>query len=279
MAVADKACITSGGIASRTTDDLSDGDLVSRLAEAERSNRVKDEFLATLAHELRNPLQAIVGWTTILNRLPDLPERAAQGLATIERNSRIQARMIADVLDYAGIAIGRIRPAPENIDPYAAVRAAIEAMTATAQSAAVSIRSTFDDAALRVDADPARLQQIVQNLLSNAIKFSNKGGEVLVEAGRAGDSFSVVVTDAGEGIEPQLLPRIFERFSQQDGRTRSHGGLGLGLTIVRQLVELHGGTVEASSDGKGRGATFRVVIPQQQSAAAPAQWPARRESP
>jgi signal transduction histidine kinase len=279
MAVADKACINSGGSESHTTDNHSDSDLARRLAAAELSNRVKDEFLATLAHELRNPLQAIVGWTTILNRFPELPERVVQGLTTIERNTRIQARMIADVLDYAGMAIGRIRPAPETIDPYVAVRAAVEAMTATAQSADVRIRATFDDAALRVDADPVRLQQIVQNLLSNAIKFSSKGGEVLIATGRSGDSFSVVVADTGEGIDPQLLPRIFERFSQQDGRTRSQGGLGLGLTIVKQLVELHGGTIEAASDGKGRGATFRFGIPLQQSAAAPAQWVGRRESP
>ena len=231
-------------------------------ADAERANRSKEEFLATLSHELRNPLHAIVGWATILNRIPNLPEPVVRGLQSIERNSKVQARMISDILDYAGIAFGRIRCVPENIDPYPVVRAAVEVNATIAQSPDVRINTSYENVQLRIDADPARLQQIVLNLLTNAVKFSVKGGAVQLSTGRVENSFYVVVSDQGKGIEPQFLPRIFERFSQQDGTTtKAHGGLGLGLAIVKQLVELHGGTIEASSEGKGRGASFKVLIP------------------
>jgi PAS domain S-box-containing protein len=231
-------------------------------ADAERANRSKEEFLATLSHELRNPLHAIVGWATILNRIPNLPDPVVRGLQSIERNSKVQARMISDILDYAGIAFGRIRCVPENIDPYPVVRAAVEVNATIAQSPDVRINTSYENVQLRIDADPARLQQIVLNLLTNAVKFSAKGGAVQLSAGRAENSFYVVVSDQGKGIEPQFLPRIFERFSQQDGTTtKAHGGLGLGLAIVKQLVELHGGTIEASSEGKDRGASFKVLIP------------------
>jgi hypothetical protein len=231
-------------------------------AEAERSNRLKDEFLATLSHELRNPLHAIVGWATILSKVPGLPDAVARGIQSIERNSKVQARMIADILDYAGITFGKIRSVPENIDPYPVVRGAVDVISATALSADVRIQSDYGDIPLRIDADPARLQQIVTNLLTNAVKFSHKGGVVQLSAGQAGDAFRIVVADQGQGIEPQFLPRIFERFSQQDATTtKAHGGLGLGLAIVKQLVEIHGGSIEAASEGKGRGATFTVSLP------------------
>jgi PAS domain S-box-containing protein len=231
-------------------------------AEAERSNRLKEEFLATLSHELRNPLHAIVGWAAILNRTPDLPAPVMRGLQAIDRNSKIQARMISDLLDYAGFTFGKIRAVPENIDPYTMVRAAIDVVSSVAASAEVTIRESFADQAIRVDADPARLQQIVMNLLSNAIKFSPKGGVVELSAGKSDEYFTLQVSDHGKGIEPQFLPRIFERFSQQDATTtKSHGGLGLGLAIVKQLVELHDGTIDAFSKGKGQGATFKLRIP------------------
>lgn len=231
-------------------------------AEAERSNRAKEEFLATISHELRNPLHAIVGWATILNRNPDLSEPVRRGLQSIERNSKLQARMISDLLDYAGITFGRIRCVLENIDPYPIIRAALDIISATALAAGVNIQTSIEDEPLRVDADPARLQQITLNLLTNAVKFSDKGSAVHLSAGRAGHHFQLLVSDEGRGIEPHFLPRIFERFSQQDATTsKAHGGLGLGLAIVKQLVDLHGGSIEASSAGRGCGAAFKVLLP------------------
>jgi PAS domain S-box-containing protein len=233
------------------------------LISSDVSQRSRNQaFLATLSHELRNPLHAILGWTTILNKLPNLPEAAVRGLQSIERNSKIQARMIADIMDYAGITFGKIRATPENIDPYAVVRAAIEAISDAALSAEVRINVSFESIPLRIHADPGRLQQILQNLLTNAVKFSSKGGEVTLSAGKAGDCFRVVVSDQGEGIEPQFLPGIFDGFSRQAATiTKAQGGLGLGLAIVKQLVELHGGTIEAASAGTGRGATFKLMLP------------------
>lgn len=239
-------------------------------AEAERSNRLKEEFLATLSHELRNPLNAILGWATVLARKPELPEPVKRGLQAIERNSRFQAQMISDLLDYAGITFGKIRLVAEHIDPYPAIRAALDVVSGSAQTAGVAIRAVFADEQLLIEADESRLQQIVWNLLSNAVKFSTKGNEVLLEAGRSGECLNLVVTDHGRGIEPEYLPRIFERFSQQDSTTtRSHGGLGLGLAIVKQLAELHGGSIHAFSAGKGTGAKFTVKIPLSCDDAAP----------
>jgi PAS domain S-box-containing protein len=239
-------------------------------AEAERSNRLKEEFLATLSHELRNPLNAILGWATVLNRKPGLPEPVTQGLQAIERNSRIQARMISDLLDYAGITFGKVRLEIETIDPYAVVRATIESVNDAAQAAGVAVRASFDEESVRVEADAARLQQIVWNLLTNAIKFSSKGDAVDITAQRHGDAFRLVVRDYGKGIEPEFLPRIFERFSQQDATTtRSHGGLGLGMAIVKQLTDVHGGHIQAESGGMDQGATFTLDIPLSRNDEAP----------
>lgn len=231
-------------------------------SEAERSNRLKEEFLATLSHELRNPLNAILGWATILTRRSDLPEPVMQGLQAIERNSRLQARMISDLLDYAGISFGKVQLVIETIDPYPVVRAALEAAGAAARAAEVTLDSTFDEEALRIEADAGRLQQVIWNLLTNAIKFSKRGDTVRLTAGRNGESFRLIVSDRGKGIEAEFLPRIFERFSQQDATTtRSHGGLGLGMAIAKQLADLHSGTLKAESAGKGLGATFTLQIP------------------
>jgi PAS domain S-box-containing protein len=239
-------------------------------AAAERSNRMKEEFLATLSHELRNPLNAILGWATVLSRKPDLSDSIRDGLKAIERNSRIQAQMIADLLDHAGITFGKMRLVAETIDPYPIVRAALDVVNTSADHLGVSVLPRFDQEALKVDADPARLHQIVTNLLSNAVKFSNRGSQVDLEAGREANFFRVSVTDYGRGIDPDFLPRIFERFSQQDATTtRSHGGLGLGLAIVKQLTDLLGGSIEAFSDGPGKGARFTVKIPLSENAAAP----------
>ena len=255
------------------TERAREGLLMSERAartEAERSNRLKEEFLATLSHELRNPLNAILGWATVLSRKSGLPDGVVQGLQAIERNSRVQARMISDLLDYAGITFGKVRLVVETIDPYPVVRATIDGVAGAAQDAGVEVRASFDDDTLRIEADPARLQQIAWNLLANAIKFSSRGGVVDVTAGRHGDSFRLVVKDRGEGIDPDFLPRIFERFSQQDATTtRSHGGLGLGMAIVKQLSDVHGGHIQAESRGKGHGATFTLDIPLSRSDAAP----------
>ena len=199
---------------------------------------------------------------TILSRKRDLPEPVIQGLEAIERNSRIQARMISDLLDYAGISFGKVHLVPETIDPYTVVRAAIEAVREPSRAAGVELRAVFDDEPVRIDADAGRLQQIVWNLLTNAIKFSSRGQAVEVRAARHEGAFRLTVSDQGKGIEPEFLPRIFERFSQQDATTtRSHGGLGLGMAIVKQLTDLHGGTIRAASAGQGKGASFTLIFP------------------
>jgi signal transduction histidine kinase len=220
------------------------------------------ELLATLSHELRNPLNAILGWATVLTRRGDLPEPVTQALQAIERNSRLQARMISDVLDYAALSTGHLRLAIEKIDPYPVVRAAVEGIAATARDAGVAVEAAFDAESLRIQADAARLQQIIGNLLSNAVKFSSRGGVVRVAAQRSGDRFRLAVSDQGKGIDSEFLPRIFERFGRQGAAApRSHGGLGLGLAVVKQLAELHSATVRAESAGQGLGATFTLEFP------------------
>jgi signal transduction histidine kinase len=220
------------------------------------------ELLGALSHELRNPLNAILGWATVLNRRGDLPEPVTQGLQAIERNSRLQAKMIADVLDYAAVSAGQARLVIETIDPYAMVRAAMEGVAAAARDAGVAVEASFGAEPLRIAADAGRLQQIIGNLLSNAVKFSSRGKAVRLAAERSGDCFRLVVSDQGKGIAPEFLPRIFERLGRQDATTpRTHGGLGLGLAVVRQLTELHSGTVRAESAGKGLGATFTLELP------------------
>jgi two-component system, chemotaxis family, CheB/CheR fusion protein len=218
------------------------------------------ELLAALSHELRNPLNAILGWATILTRRGDLPETVIQGLQAIERNSRLQAKMISDVLDYAALSAGHAPLAIETIDPYPVVRAAVEGVAAAAHDAGVAIETSFDGESLRIEADAARLQQIVGNLLSNAIKFSSRGQAVRLTAQRSGDCFRLVVSDQGKGIDPELLPRIFERFQQGATLPRSHGSLGLGMPVVRQLAELHSGTIRGESPGKGLGAAFTLEL-------------------
>jgi signal transduction histidine kinase len=232
------------------------------------------ELLATLSHELRNPLNAILGWATVLARRSDLPEPVTQGLQAIERNSRLQARMISDLLDYAAISAGEVRLAIEIIDPYPVVRAAIVGLAAAARDAGVAVEASFDDESLRIVADAARLQQIVGNLLSNAVKFSNRGKAVQLAAQRRGDCFRLVVSDQGKGIDPEFLPRIFDRFGRHRATTpRSHGGLGLGMPMVKQLAEMHSGTVRAQSAGKGQGATFILELPLVRRSTTPREFP------
>ncbi|HEX4387348.1 MAG TPA: response regulator [Steroidobacteraceae bacterium] len=231
-------------------------------ADAERGNRLKEEFLATLSHELRNPLNAILGWANVLAVTPNLSPKVAEAVEAIQRNGKLQASMIGDLLDYASTTFGKMRLVLAPLDPYPAVRAAIEVMRAAAQANGVELTARFAPERLQVQADAERLQQIVWNLLSNAIKFSRKGTAVTVSAGRRDGQFHLTVHDHGRGIDPEFLPRVFERFSQADGTTtRRHGGLGIGLALVKQLVQMHGGTIAAASEGEGKGATFTLELP------------------
>jgi PAS domain S-box-containing protein len=231
-------------------------------AEAERSNQLKDEFLATLSHELRNPLNAILGWAKVLGRTPGTTPIIAQGLEAIERNSRVQSHLIADLLDFAGIRFGKMRLDLEVVDPASAILASVEIVAGQAKPKSIQISTHIADRDARVMADQSRLQQIVWNLLSNSIKFTPQNGHVEVIAGADAGFYQIEVIDNGQGISAEFLPRLFDRFSQQEtGTGKSHAGLGIGLTIVRHLVEAHFGTIEALSQGTGRGATFRVRIP------------------
>jgi PAS domain S-box-containing protein len=239
-------------------------------AEAERSNRLKDEFLAMLSHELRNPLNAILGWAKVLGRLPGTTPLIAQGIEAIERNSRVQSHLIADLLDFAGIQFGKMRLDLEVIDPSSAIDAALDVVAPQALAKGVKIESHITDRGVKVLGDESRLQQVVWNLLSNSAKFTAKGGRIDVTARALDESFEIEVTDTGQGISADFLPRIFDRFSQQDsGASKSFAGLGIGLTIVRHLVEAHRGTIEASSPGEGFGSSFTVRLPITREQASP----------
>ena len=257
-------------IALDTTSNRVLEDLADRVAEtekarraAERASRVKDQFLATVSHELRSPLNAILGWTQILSDLVGgEQEDEREAVDTILRNARAQARLIDDLLDVSRIIAGKIRLDLHEIDPVAVVRSALESVQQSADDKGVSIALAADEEPGTLHADADRVRQIVWNLLSNAVKFTPPGGRVEVSVLRAGSSLHLTVSDTGEGVEPEILPYLFNRFLQEDASsTRRHGGLGLGLAIVRNLAEAHGGHVEASSEGKGRGATFRVILP------------------
>ena len=230
--------------------------------ESERASRMKDEFLATLSHEIRTPLNAILGWSTILRSGRISGTGAAQGLETIERNARLQAQMIDDLLDMSRIISGKLRLDVQRIDLGDVIRAAADTVDPAAQARDVRVQLVLDPLASPVSGDPNRLQQVFWNLLSNAIKFTAKGGRVQVLLERINSHLEVSVIDTGEGIDPAFLPYVFDRFRQADATTtRQHSGLGLGLAIVKQVVELHGGTVRAKSPGLGQGATFIVSLP------------------
>ena len=230
--------------------------------EAEDANRLKDEFLATLSHELRTPLTAMLGWTKML-RMMDLDEAtAAHALETIERNAQAQAQLVEDLLDVSRIITGKLRLEVSPTELVPVVQAAMDAVRPAAAAKSIELRTALDPAAGPVSGDPARLQQVAWNLISNAVKFTARGGRVEVRLERADSHVEFTVSDTGQGIAPEFLPYVFDRFRQADGSTtRMHGGLGLGLAIVRHLVELHGGTVRAESAGAGHGATFKVQLP------------------
>jgi signal transduction histidine kinase len=229
--------------------------------EAQRANRAKDEFLATLSHELRTPLNAILGWTSLLatEQLDAATTRKALGI--IERNTRVQAQLIEDLLDISRIVTGKLRLAMKPLSFHGVLNAAIESVRPVAEQSAVRIELVLNEDAT-VQGDQARMQQVVWNLLTNAIKFTPAGGWIRVTASRDGDRIRAIVTDSGAGISPEFLPYVFDRFRQEDGAaTREHAGLGIGLSIVRHVVELHGGLVTAHSEGEGRGASFTVEFP------------------
>jgi PAS domain S-box-containing protein len=231
-------------------------------AEAERANRLKDEFLATVSHELRTPLNAILGWATILQS-GDLDETAqSHALETIERNARSQAQLVDDLLDVSRIISGKLRLKVGPADLIAVIRAAADAVHPAVTAKQIRLELVMDPAIGDIQGDATRLQQIVWNLLSNAVKFTPRGGTVRLALERVDNKIQIAVSDTGEGISPEFLPYVFDRFQQADGTsTRRHGGLGLGLAIVRHLVEMHGGTIEAISAGAGRGSTFTVRLP------------------
>jgi signal transduction histidine kinase/ActR/RegA family two-component response regulator len=235
-------------------------------AEAERLSELKDEFLATLSHELRTPLNAILGWAQLLRVKGKDEATLIRGVDTIERNSRAQARLIDDLLDVSRIISGKVRLTIDMVKPGTFISAAIETVQPAAHAKQIKIESSLDADVESISGDIDRLQQVMWNLLSNAVKFTPNGGKVQVVLRRGKGESVITVSDTGAGISPDFLPYVFDRFRQADASTtRKHGGLGLGLSIVRQLVELQGGTVEAASNGEGKGAVFTVRFPEMQS--------------
>jgi PAS domain S-box-containing protein len=235
----------------------------SARSEAERASNVKDEFLATLSHELRTPLNAVLGWCEVLmtGDMKDTDDVAA-GLRTIERNAHAQAQIISDILDMSAFMAGKVRLAVRPLDLESVIREAMETAKPAAAVKDIKIEMIADFSPSQISGDPNRLQQVFWNLFSNAVKFSPRGGQIRINLKRVDSHLEIAVADTGIGIKAEFLPYVFDRFRQADSSTtRRFGGLGLGLSIVKQLVELHGGTVTASSDGDGHGTTFTVSLP------------------
>ena len=237
-------------------------ELEAAKAEAEAANRAKDDFLATLSHELRTPLNAILGWTHILSTHLDDRDTATQAIEVIERNAVTQARLINDILEVSRIITGKLTL---NLLPMAfgpVIEAAIEAARPAIDGKAIQLEVSLCKDDCQILGDASRLQQVVANLLSNAVKFTPEGGKISVDLTRSGERAQLTVSDTGQGIDGNFLPFIFDRFRQADSAsTRRYGGLGLGLAIARHIVELHGGTVQATSAGRGQGASFTVSLP------------------
>jgi signal transduction histidine kinase/CheY-like chemotaxis protein len=231
-------------------------------AAAEAANRVKDDFLATLSHELRTPLNAIIGWAQILESGTHEPGDLEEGLQTIKRNANIQAQLIEDLLDVSRIISGKLHLEAHPVDMTQVIDAAVAAVVPSAEAKKVEICQRRHERIRPVFGDASRLQQVIWNLLTNAVKFTPSGGRVDIELTSSAAGLEIAVTDTGVGIAPEFLPYVFERFRQADASTRRRqGGLGLGLAIVRQLIELHGGTVTAESGGLNQGSRFIVRLP------------------
>jgi len=249
-------------LASDEREQILDAERSARMA-AQRAARVKDEFLATLSHELRTPLSAILGWTQIVLKGKALdPADQRRAMEVIDRNARAQVKLIDDLLDLSRIMTGKIWLDLQQISMPDVVQAAIDSARPIAQAKDIRLRSLLDPSRTTVSGDGSRLQQVAWNLLTNAIKFTPKGGQVQVLVQRVNSHIELSVTDTGIGIPASFIPLVFDRFSQQDSSTtRAHGGLGLGLAICKQLVELHGGSIRVTSPGEGQGATFFVELP------------------
>lgn len=231
-------------------------------SDAEAANRMKDEFLATVSHELRTPLNAIIGWTHMLRSGRLDPATVTRAVETIERNAKSQAQLVEDILDVSRVITGQLRLNSVPVDLAAVINSSIDSVQLAAEAKEINLEVILDPAARHTMGDSERLQQVVWNLLSNAIKFTPPGGRVEIKLERFGENARLHVSDSGLGISPEFLPYMFDRFRQADGTsTRRHGGLGLGLAIVRHLIELHGGTVEAQSAGPDMGSTFTVTLP------------------
>lgn len=253
--------VTEQRAAARHREELLVREQLARKA-AEAANRLKDDFLATVSHELRTPLTAVLGWTRLL-RSGDLDkELTEQALETIERNAVAQAMIVNDILDAARMITGKLRLEVDPVDLAAVVAASVDAVRPAATAKCIAVETEVGDDPTWVRGDATRLQQVVWNLLSNAVKFTPRDGRIALSLVAVDDLVRLQVKDSGEGIPPDVLPFVFDRFRQADGSTtRQHGGLGLGLAIVRHLVEAHGGTVRAESDGPGAGAVFTVELP------------------
>jgi signal transduction histidine kinase len=258
-------------------------------AEALHASRLKDEFLATLSHELRTPMTPILGWAQILQRSAGDNAQVRQAAEVIERNARAQNRIVDDLLDMSRIVSGKVRLDVQPVDLARLVGDAMDTVAAAAQARGITLERSIEPGVPVIAGDPHRLQQVLWNLLSNAIKFTGDGGRVCTRLSRAAGAVEIAVQDSGQGIGEDFLPHVFERFRQADSsNTRQHAGLGLGLSIVKQLVELHGGSVRADSRGPGRGATFTVTLPLRAqagpaghavAASAPPSRPAPAEAP
>lgn len=246
-------------IAERRRAEHERAELLVREREA---NRLKDEFLATLSHELRTPLNAILGWTRLLRSSAVAPQDTDRALEKVERNAQVQARLVEDLLEVSRITTGKLRLDVRPLDLGALATTAIESIRPTAEARGVTIDRRFSSMFMPTAGDPDRLQQVIWNLISNAVKFTPAGGLVVVSLGRENQIDELVVSDTGIGIDPAFLPDVFDTFRQADGTsTRTHGGLGLGLSIVRHIVELHGGEVKAESEGLNKGSRFIVRLP------------------
>ena len=236
------------------------------LTQIQKHDRAKDEFLATLSHELRTPLNAMLGWLQLIQKTKPAARQLDRALATIERNARVQQHVVEDLLDISRIVAGKLQMAKTAVDIRQVLSAAIDVVNPTAVQSSIALTSVLPASPCLVNGDFTRLQQAFINLLSNAVKFTPPGGSVTATLRDVAPSIEIVVTDTGIGIDPEFLPHVFERFQQEDGSvTREHGGLGLGLAIVREIVLLHNGHVTAQSGGTGSGATFTIVLPQLQA--------------